>query len=120
MLAFTINSDLLTIFLGTLAPVVVGAILKVHASNRTKTTVMMLFTLVLTLAKTALDNKGIITQGMLQDWGKMVVVTVATYYGIWKPNDLGNLLPLKGIGGKAGDAGVVDPGEPAPIPEAYK
>lgn len=86
--------------LGTVAfflPLFIGFIAHSKASEKVKAVVMLFVTLVATLIAQK-NSGGLVTADSLQEWGKTVVITVASYYGVWKPLGAGSILPTKGIG----------------------
>ena len=82
-----------------LLPVLVGLVTKKAASRRLKTALLLLLSLVggtvnqIATENPVLDGKWLVAT--LVSWA----VATATYYGVYKPRDLGEkLLPERGIG----------------------
>lgn len=87
------NLDLIAFLL----PLFIGFITKAALPERAKATIMLVVTAIASLI--ASTQTGAVLDGdTLQLWGKSVVITVASYYGVWKPVGLGNIAPAKGIG----------------------
>lgn len=80
-----------------LLPLLIGAISKASLNERAKATIMLVMTAAVTLV--ASTQSGAVLDGAtLREWATNVVITVASYYGVWKPLGLGNVAPDKGIG----------------------
>lgn len=87
------NLDLIAFLL----PLLIGGLAKASLNAQAKTVLMLVVTAVATLVANT-QTGGFLDGDMLKDWGKSVIITVASYYGIWKPLGLGNIAPDKGIG----------------------
>lgn len=88
-----------------LLPLVVGLVTKSTLSTQIKTVLMLVLTGVATLISQADANAGLLTVEMVTTWIGTMVVTIASYYGVWKPIGAGNIAPEVGIGP------VADPAE---------
>ena len=84
---------------GFVLPLVIGLITKASLSKGAKAVVMLVLTGVASLINQVDANAGILTVEMLNTWLGTMLVTVASYYGVWKPLGAGNIAPEKGIGG---------------------
>ena len=95
-LVSTIQSwlPLLAVFL----PLVIGLISKSALPKQGKAVVMIVITGIASLANQVDANAGILSVEMLGAWAMTLVVTVSTYYGVWKPLGAGNPAPEVGIG----------------------
>lgn len=75
-------------------PLLVGLLYKSSASQQVKAVVMIFVTGVATLvAQTSIGISG----DSLVEWGKTMVITLAAYYGVWKPLGAGNPAPDAGV-----------------------
>lgn len=81
-----------------LLPLVVGLVTKSTLSEKAKTVVMLLLTGVASLLSQVDSNAGLLTVEMVTTWIGTMVVTIASYYGVWKPVGAGNIAPKAGIG----------------------
>lgn len=79
-------------------PLLIGLLTKSTLSEKGKAVTMLVLTGVAALANQVDANAGILTVEMLGAWGLSVVVTISTYYGVWKPLGAGNIAPKVGIG----------------------
>ena len=79
-------------------PVAIGLIVKASLSERAKAVVMLVATAVVALVNQITESAGVLSGEAFQAWGFALVVTIATYYGVWKPLGLGNIAPETGIG----------------------
>ena len=97
--------QLLTLIVGTLLPVVVGFVTKSNASERTKAIVALVAAAVATVTMRALDDGTdlVVDSALIGEFLTLVITTVATYLGWWKPvlNVNARLAPRFGIGGSA-------------------
>jgi len=80
-------------FLAFFLPLVIGLVTKSTLSEKGKTVVMLVLTGVAALLSQVDANAGLLTT-----WVGTVVVTIASYYGVWKPIGAGNVAPKVGIG----------------------
>ncbi len=85
-------------FLAFFLPLVIGLVTKSTLSEKGKTVVMLVLTGVAALLSQVDANAGLLTVEMLTTWVGTVVVTIASYYGVWKPIGAGNVAPKVGIG----------------------
>lgn len=85
-------------FVAAALPLVVGFLYKSTLSQAGKTAVMLVITAIAALANQVDANAGILTVEALYTWLGATVVTIATYYGVWKPLGVGNVAPETGIG----------------------
>lgn len=85
-------------YVSLLLPVGIGLIMKASLSERAKAVTMLVVTAVVALINQITESAGILTGEGLQAWGFALVITIASYYGIWKPLGLGNVAPEVGIG----------------------
>lgn len=85
-------------------PLLVGLLVKSSAANSVKSVVMIVINGLAVLAQTVAASGGILTRETAIAWVYSIVVSVATYYGVWKQlpagddNNLGNIAPQAGIG----------------------
>ena len=79
-------------------PLVIGLISKSTLSSLGKAVVMLVLTGVAALASQVDTNAGILTLEMATTWIGTMIVTVASYYGVWNPLGAGNVAPEIGIG----------------------
>jgi hypothetical protein len=79
-------------------PLVVGLVSKSSLSRGGKTVVMLILTGVAALISQVDMNAGVLSVEMLTTWIGTMIVTVASYYGVWNPIGAGNIAPEKGIG----------------------
>lgn len=87
-------------------PLLVGLITKSTLSTPIKTAVMLILTCLATLLSQAEANAGLLTVDMLTTWIGATVVTIASYYGVWKNipvlnSNAGNIAPNFGLGSSA-------------------
>jgi hypothetical protein len=85
-------------FLAFFLPLVIGLVTKSTLSEKGKTVVMLVLTGVAALLSQVDANAGLLTVEMLTTWVGTVVVTIASYYGVWKPIGAGNVAPKVGVG----------------------
>lgn len=81
-------------------PLVIGLVVKSALPSGAKSVVMIVLTGVASLLATVEGNGDVLTTEMLTTWVGTLVVTVASYYGVWKPIGAGNPAPEVGIGPK--------------------
>lgn len=79
-------------------PIVVGLLVKSKASQKVKATIMIVVNGLASLAYQIDSGGGILTQAMFSTWIMSIVVSIAMYYGVWKPLGVGNLQSDKGVG----------------------
>lgn len=85
-------------FVAFLLPLVVGFVSKSTLSQQGKTFIMLVLTGLAALLSQVDANAGILTVETLTTWIGTTVVTIASYYGVWKPIGAGNIAPKVGIG----------------------
>lgn len=95
-LAAWVNDNLVAI--GFLLPLVVGIVTKATAPQWLKTLVMIVLTGVAALLAAADQAGGAVSAQLFNEWVTTMVVTIASYYGVWKPIGAGAPLPSIGIG----------------------
>lgn len=79
-------------------PLIVGLVSKSTLSSSGKAVVMLVLTGVAALASQVDTNSGVLTLEMATTWIGTMIVTVASYYGVWNPLGAGNIAPERGIG----------------------
>jgi hypothetical protein len=80
-------------------PLLVGLLTKLNASSKIKSIAMILFNGLAALAYQIDTSGGILTKETASAWAFGIIVSTATYLGIWKPLEVTqNLAPDKGIG----------------------
>jgi hypothetical protein len=85
-------------FVAAALPLVIGFLYKSSLSQAGKAAVMLVITAIAALANQVDANAGILTVEALYTWLGTTIVTIATYYGVWKPLGAGNVAPQAGIG----------------------
>lgn len=95
---FLSNASTWLPFVAFLLPLVVGLVTKASLSSAAKAVVMLVLTGVAALLSQVDANAGILTVEMLTTWVGTMVVTIASYYGVWQPLGAGNVAPEVGIG----------------------
>jgi hypothetical protein len=68
-----------------LIPLVVGLVTKVSASSALKSITLIVANAANVLAQQAINDDGLVTNASLRTFVSSVVVSVAMYYGAWKP-----------------------------------
>lgn len=93
-----VNDNLYTI--AFLLPILVGLVVKASLPKAAKSLVMLILTGVTALlAEIGATATGVLTPDLFEAWVKTMIVTVASYYGVYQNiGNLGNLAPKKGIG----------------------
>lgn len=86
-IASWLNDNLQTV--AFFLPLLVGLLTKSSLSQQVKAVVMLVITAVTTLV--AAQAAGGLDGPALQEWGKSVIVTIAAYYGVWKPLGAGSI-----------------------------
>jgi hypothetical protein len=71
----------ITIFI----PLLVGLVTKVSASSAVKSITLIVANAINVLAQQAINDAGLVTEASLRTFVTSVVVSVAIYYGAWKP-----------------------------------
>lgn len=112
----TISPQLLQFITGAALPILIGAVVKSHAPSWVKRTVSFVVCGLATLGQRALENKGIITQGILVEWAEQYLITIAAYVGLYKDTALGNISPHRGIGPSVPETWHPSAGGPPPLP----
>lgn len=92
------------IILGMLVPLVVGLLTKFTTSSGVKAVIMLILNAVQTLIvqATMADGTAIIDQSTFIAWALALVVSVATYFGVYKPLDLTSSTPEGKLAPKTG------------------
>jgi hypothetical protein len=90
------------LFVSAFIPLFVGLLVKSTASRNVKSVVMIIVNGIVALAA-SVGDAGVLSKEMASSWLFGIVVSVATYYGVWQPvtvggTSLGNIAPDKGIG----------------------
>ena len=96
-----VNDNLYTI--AFFLPILIGLVVKASLPKGAKSVVMILLTGVTALlAEIGSTATGLLTPDLFEAWVKTMIVTIASYYGIYQNiGSLGNLAPSKGIGPSA-------------------
>lgn len=82
-----------------LLPIVIGLVVKASLPSGAKSVVMIVLTGVTALLSEAgATESGLITSDMFRTWVETMVISIASYYGIYRNIGLGNLAPESGIG----------------------
>jgi hypothetical protein len=98
---FTISAQNLVILTSVIVPLVVGFFTKLDASPRVKVVVNLVLTAFMSLIGNALNENGIavISSQMFSNFVIGLVVSIGTYYGVYKPLEIPTKsAPNKGIG----------------------
>lgn len=85
-------------YISVVLPIVIGIIVKASLSERAKAVIMLVATAVVALVNQVTESAGVLSGEGFQAWGFALVITISTYYGVWKPLGLGNVFPEAGIG----------------------
>jgi hypothetical protein len=90
------------IIVGVFVPLAVGLLTKLHAPAGVKVAVNLVLTAVVTLIVNAYvvdTGVAVISDEMLSQWIITTVISIATYYGVYKPLAVpGKLAPTIGLG----------------------
>lgn len=78
-------------------PLLVGLLTKARANEKLKATIMIILTGVAALWA-QVGTGDVLTADSLVEWAGTITVTIASYYGVWKPIGAGSPLPERGIG----------------------
>lgn len=100
----TLNSTFVVIIVGTLIPILVGVMTKLDASPRIKSIINIVLNGVqaLIVSSVTADGAAAISKQTAVLWALGVITSIATYLGVWKPNNIPQkLLPNVGIGGSS-------------------
>ena len=98
---FTLDPIQLTILVSVFIPLVVGIITKSAASPQVKTIANIIVTAAVSLIANAMNDVGeaVFSSEMLTNCVLGLVISISTYYGVYKPVEIpGKLAPNKGIG----------------------
>jgi hypothetical protein len=98
---FTLDAMTLVVITSVIIPLIVGIITKRTASAEVKTVMNIVVTAVVTLIGNAMNESGVavFSQEMIVNFILALVISISTYYGVYKPVDIpGKTLPNKGIG----------------------
>ena len=79
-------------------PLVIGLVSKATLPEQAKAAIMLVVTVVAALAAQVAEAGGILEPETFKAWLLSMVVTIASYYGVWKPLGVGNIAPTVGIG----------------------
>lgn len=85
-------------YVALMLPLVIGLLVKSTASEKVKATTMLVITGISSLAYQVDQGGGVLTKEMAGAWLMSIVISIASYYGVWKPLGAGNIAPDKGIG----------------------
>jgi hypothetical protein len=98
----SISAVAVTLVLGTIIPVLVGLITKMDASSKLKGALMIVLNAVqgLVVASQTASGDAVFSVDALILFAAGVAMSLAAYYGLYKPNDVPEkLAPTFGIGG---------------------
>ena len=98
----TINATLAVVITGSLIPLAISLVTKSTASPKLKSLLNVLFNAVQALIVSSMLSNGsaVISKDTLILWVTGVVISSASYIGVWKPVDAAKaLLPNVGLGG---------------------
>lgn len=79
-------------------PLVTGLIVKSSASDRFKVLANIVVTALYSLTEAIVDGGGVLHVATAQTWAYALVISIASYYGVWKPAGLGNIGKETGLG----------------------
>lgn len=68
-----------------LIPLAVGLVTKVSASSAVKAVTLIVANAVNALAEQAMNDNGLVTESTFRGFVTSLVVSIALYYGVWKP-----------------------------------
>lgn len=97
----TLSAVLVTVVVGTILPLLVGLVTKLEASSRLKGALLVVLNVVqgVVIAATAADGSATFTVDTLVLFGVGVLVSLLSYYGVYKPNEVpAKLAPNFGLG----------------------
>lgn len=100
----SLSAVAVTLVLGTIIPVLVGLITKMDASSKLKGALMLVLNAVqgLVIASQTTSGEAVFSVDALILFGAGVAMSLAAYYGLYKPNDVPEkLAPNFGIGGSS-------------------
>lgn len=86
------------VIISFLLPLLIGLVVKARLPESVKALVMIAVNGIVVAVAMAESNAGVFSSEMLTEWVQGMVITVASYYGVWKPVGAGNIAPDKGIG----------------------
>ena len=99
----TISVLAVTILIGCAIPIIIGLITKLNASSKLKGALLLVLNLVqgAIIASTTATGDAVFTKDSLILFAVGVSISLATYYGVYKPSDVpAKLAPDFGIGPK--------------------
>ena len=101
----TLSAVAVTLVLGTVIPLLVGLITKLDAPSKLKGALMIVLNAVqgLIVASQTSTGDAVLSVDALILFVAGVAMSLAAYYGLYKPNDVPEkLVPTFGLGGSAG------------------
>lgn len=91
------------LLIAVIIPIAVGVVTKLNASSAVKAVTMLVFTTINALAEQAINNDGLLTEETLRAGVTSLVVSIALYYGVYKPTTVTQTVQEKtanvGVGG---------------------
>jgi small basic protein len=78
-------------------PLVIGLVSKATLPEQAKAVIMLVVTAVAALAAQVAEAGGILEPETFKAWLLALVVTIASYYGVWKPLCVGNIALAVGL-----------------------
>lgn len=88
--------------IAVLIPLVVGLVTKASASSAVKSVALIVANGINALAQQAMNDNGFVTHATLRTFVTSLVVSIAMYYGVWKPTTTAekvqNVAPTFGAG----------------------
>lgn len=100
----TLDPKTVVVITAVIVPIFVGILTKLNAPAGLKAFVNLIVAALGTLAAQAMTEGGyaVVSQEMFVAWAVTTTISVATYYGVYKPwNVPGVLAPQKGLGGSS-------------------
>lgn len=100
----TVSALVVSIILGTVLPIVVGIVTKINAPSKLKGALLTALNALQAwiVSAVALDGSAVFTKDSALLFALGMVTSLATYYGVYKPNDVPlKLAPGFGIGPKS-------------------
>lgn len=97
----TLSAVVVTLIVGTFVPLLVGLVTKIDASSKLKGAIMLVINAAqgLIVAATTATGEAVITVDALILFLTGVAMSLLTYYGLYKPNDVASkLAPEFGVG----------------------
>jgi hypothetical protein len=97
----TLDPSTVVVITAVIVPILVGFLTKLNAPAGLKAFVNLIVAALGTLAAQAMTEDGyaVVSQDMFKAWAVTTTISIATYYGVYKPWNVPNALaPSKGLG----------------------